>query len=198
SITLLRGEAQGFPGSRVYVALADVLSNGYIQLSNGSKFGLSSRGRNGHPLPSGQIAVFEVRPAGESLPPGIPMCGLDTSGWTPPSHDGFDPRVPGPIHQLRQIQLAVETDYEYFSLCNDLTAAGTYLVQLYGAVSDIYIRDVNAEVMLTFVRLWDTPADLFNDPDPLTPFQNYWNANMQSVVRDTAQFCSGRRNLPAG
>src|SRR5262245_29389372 len=163
-ITLLRGDVPALPGSHAYIALADSVSNGYIQLSDGSKFGLSSRGRDGRPLHAGHVALFEVRPAGESMPPGIAMCGLDTSGWTPPPPDGFGPRGAAPIHRLRQIQMAIETDYEFFSLFNDLTAAGTYVVQLYGAISDIYIRDVNAEVMLSFVRLWDTPADLFNDP----------------------------------
>ncbi|MBI5865009.1 MAG: hypothetical protein HZB38_10980 [Planctomycetes bacterium] len=99
---------------------------------------------------------------------------------------------------LHQVQLAVETDNEYYVLFGDANAAAAYVVAVYGAVSDIYIRDVDAEVTLTFVRIWDNPDDIFNDPDPLGQFLNYWNANMGSVVRDAAQLFSGRRNLPAG
>jgi len=96
------------------------------------------------------------------------------------------------------LQLAVETDYEFFELFGDPNAAAAYVVQLYGAISDIYVRDVNTRVELTFVRLWDNPADLFNSPDPLTPFRDHWNANMQLVVRDVAQFLTGQRTLSAG
>ena len=71
-------------------------------------------------------------------------------------------------------------------------------MQLYGAVSDIYLRDVNARFELTFVRIWDNENDLFNEPDPLVPFRDYWNANMGAVQRDVAQFFTGRRDLPYG
>ncbi len=69
---------------------------------------------------------------------------------------------------------------------------------LYGAVSDIYLRDVDAHIVLTFVRLWDTPKDLFNEPSPLRPFRDYWLKNMGEVERDVAQYLSGRRDLPWG
>jgi outer membrane protein assembly factor BamB len=99
---------------------------------------------------------------------------------------------------MKRIELAVETDYEFYARFNDLDAAAFYAVALYGAVSDIYIRDLNAHIELTFVRFWDTPADMFNDPDPLMPFRTWWNANMGGVPRDAAQFLTGRRDLPYG
>ena len=71
---------------------------------------------------------------------------------------------------------------------------------LYAQVSDIYLRDVGSHITLTFVRIWETPDDLFNtvDPSPLTEFRNYWNANMGGVPRDVAQLISGRRDYPFG
>jgi len=39
---------------------------------------------------------------------------------------------------------------------------------------------------------------LFNESNPLGPFQSYWNANMGAVHRDVAQFTSGRRDLAFG
>ncbi|MHC4064670.1 MAG: M12 family metallo-peptidase, partial [Planctomycetota bacterium] len=74
----------------------------------------------------------------------------------------------------------------------------TYVMQLYAAVSDVFMRDVNTRVELSFVRLWDNPNDLFNQEDPISEFRNYWNQNMTGVHRDVAQFCSGRVNFPYG
>ena len=75
---------------------------------------------------------------------------------------------------MRQIQLAAETDYELFQRCGSLEATAVYVVALYGAVSDIYQRDVGAHIELTYVRLWDNPNDLFNEGSPLIPFRDYW------------------------
>ncbi|MGE3108567.1 MAG: M12 family metallo-peptidase [Phycisphaerales bacterium] len=109
------------------------------------------------------------------------------------------PRGAANIRGLQQLQLAVETDYELFELFGNAPDAMEYVVLLYAQVSDIYIRDVNTRVVLSFVRLWDNPMDLFNTPDdPLGAFRSFWNMNMQAVVRDTAQFLTGRRNLSAG
>lgn len=199
SVVLLRGTVEGLPGSHVFLAFSEHGSQGYLDATGGQRYAVSSRdGRGGH-LPGGQAAVFEARPAGGSLPPGVPMCGVDARGWSGPMPPaGGAARGGPPLRGLRQIQLAVETDYEFYTLFHDLDEAGAYIVTLYGAISDIYIRDVHASVMLTFVRLWDDPADLFNEPDPLNAFQSHWNSTMGHVVRDAAQFCSGRRNLPAG
>ncbi|MFO0872581.1 MAG: M12 family metallo-peptidase [Phycisphaerales bacterium] len=103
-----------------------------------------------------------------------------------------------PPNTTRVVEVAVDTDYELFSLIGDVDATIDYLVELYSAISDIYLRETNTRIVLTYVRVWDTPDDLFNEPDPLTPFVNWWNANMQAVPRDVAQLVSGRRNLPWG
>lgn len=200
SVVLLRGSVIGTPGSHAYLAFSPYTSNGFIELGRGAgRYGITSMlDATGAPI-SDEIVVVPVHAAGGSLPPGVPTCGVERDTRPPQA----PPQRPGvtdypPTKGLRQLQLAVETDYEYFQLFNDLNAANAYVVQLYGAVSDIYVRDVNAHITLSFVRLWDDPNDLFNEPDPLQPFQQYWNANMQQVTRDTAQFFSGRRNLPAG
>jgi len=71
---------------------------------------------------------------------------------------------------------------------------------LYGAVSDIYIRDVNTRIELTFVRLWETPSDPYNGDNLLLALQARWTPGMlPGVPRDAVQLLSGRRNItPAG
>jgi hypothetical protein len=97
-----------------------------------------------------------------------------------------------------RVEVAVETDYELYEQFWDLDDEAAYIVQLYGAISDVYQRDVGTTLTLTFVRLWDDPDDLFNEQEPLSTFAGYWNRNMDHVQRDLAQFLSGRVNFPWG
>ena len=78
------------------------------------------------------------------------------------------------------------------------TSMGSFVVQLYGAVSSLYMRDVNARVDLSFVRVWEDENDGYNAPVPLGSFRDHWNNNMGHVERDVAQLLTGRRNLPYG
>ncbi|MCP3905578.1 MAG: hypothetical protein GY715_18280, partial [Planctomycetes bacterium] len=106
--------------------------------------------------------------------------------------------VPVATTGVRVIELAIETDYEYYTLHEDAASAAAYVLELYGAVSDLYERDLDMRLEITFVRIWDDPDDLFNEPNPLGPFQTYWENNMTTVPRDAAQLLSGRRNLAWG
>lgn len=203
-ISFLRGKVSGQPNSHVFMALCDRQSTGYIDLGNGAgRYQIASRDNRGRALGPGVISVFQSLSTTSQVP-AVPFCGVQ-------SHEVPDTNEPALVGLaaargvsfvpgLKHIELAVETDFEYFSLFNDLDAAATYLVQMYGAVSDIYIRDVDTRIELVFARLWDNPDDLFNDvdPSPLPEFQNYWNANMDAVSRDIAQLFSGRRDYPFG
>lgn len=199
SVVLLRGEIVGRAGSRFFLGLGEMIANGYV-MPGGGRPGLGITGRpvNGRVLSGDELAI--VAPRGGGSLPDVPACGVDSpiAGDPAPPPGGPAPRGGEPRRGLRHIQLAVETDYELYSLFNDLNEEAAYIVTLYAAGADIYVRDVDANLSLSYVRLWDTPADLFNEPDPLQAFRNYWNANMGSVTRDVAQFLSGRRNLPAG
>jgi len=103
----------------------------------------------------------------------------------------------GTVLGMKQVEVACDTDNEYYTLFNDATAAGEYIVQLYGAISDIYITEVRSTVVLTYFRLWTTP-DPFTSASPLDQFRTHWNTNMQAIPRDTAQLLQARANLSAG
>ncbi len=211
SVSLFRGRVLDRPGSHLLLAFSEEGSTGYVDLGAGHKrYLVSSRGRAGRRLGPGRVTVFEAgtagrpgpgsgpgpRPAG--LSPDVPLCGADELAGPLPTATAAT--TSGPIKGLQHLQLAVETDYEFFILFGDANAAMTYLMEMYAQVSDIYIRDVDTRVELSFVRLWDTPNDLFNivDPSPLRDFQDYWNVNMTGVQRDAAQLFSGRRDYPFG
>lgn len=187
SVVLLRGRVAGDLYSRVYLALSPHGSNGFIE-SGSMRCGLSSRLTKNAALAPWELAIF---PALVSGPNPSPFCHLhDLAPAAPP--DGSPSVVP----HLRQIELAIETDHEFYLVFNDADAAFAYVLQLYGAVSDIFMRNINARIDLTFVRIWDTPTVPFSSG--LGAFRDYWNANMQWVPRDVAQMFSGRGDLPGG
>ncbi|MCW5775605.1 MAG: hypothetical protein KIS87_04050 [Phycisphaeraceae bacterium] len=196
SVTLLRGTVIGLPGSRVFIALGANASNGYIEVA-GERFGISSRLPGGGVTRAGEVAVFAVRPGGSILPPGVEYCRVVRHDEEPSQN----PRnvQDQPTNLYRVVELAIETDYEYFLLFGDLDAAAEYIVSLYGAISDVYLREMNLRFELTYVRLWDNRNDLYQGlENPLSAFRSHWNSNMQHVKRDTAQYLSARRYLNAG
>lgn len=206
SVRMFTGAVANHPGSSVFLAISDRVSTGRIDLGAGApRYRLSSVGANGRKLESGRLSLFEAT-ADVAATPDAPLCGND--------------HVPGidalakvaPVDQgsaagealrkgLTVIEIGIDTDYEFYQQFNDLTAEAAYITILYGAVSDIYIRDINARYLLTFVRLWDDPNDLYNDVNgnqPLFDFVDEWNFNMGFVTRDVAQLVSGRRDFSFG
>ena len=98
----------------------------------------------------------------------------------------------------RLVEMAVDADYEFVSMFATPTAAIDYILALYGANSFILERDCNTRLRMNYIRTFDSADDLYNEPDPLGPFRNEWNANQTSVTRDLAQLLTGRRDLPYG
>ncbi|MBL9141443.1 MAG: hypothetical protein JNK53_06205 [Phycisphaerae bacterium] len=177
-----RGFVRDQPDARAFVVTTPEHAVGYVQLQ-GERVWINEGPRR-------------ERPSGAaSPPPGTPLCGSDGLPCAHASHlQGFE--LPAP--STRVIKLAVDTDYEFFSLFQNAQEAADYVVALYAADSDIFLTETNSRLELTFVRIWETPDDLFNQPDPLSEFVQHWNQNMGQVDRNVAQLLSGRRNLPWG
>lgn len=204
-LAFFRGRVSGRAGSHVFLAFSDRVFTGSVELGPGApRFGISEKDHNGLPLPSGMLSVFEPR-GGAGLPAGLPKCGVSSEPLRPvaPVSDSAEPEssaIAGttPRVGLQHLELAVETDYEYYSLFGDTVAATDYVFLMYGAVSDIYMRDVDTRIEVVFVRIWTDPNDIINGPDPLFEFRAEWLATMGGVARDNAQFFSGRRDFPFG
>ncbi len=201
SLALFHGSVVGHPGSQVFLALGESLSTGFVDLGH-ERYRVASKDLAGRDLPPGRLTVFRTTSMMPSLPPGVPLCGLEdpanpphASGLDRPSlpvRGGSDPRV-----GLKHLELAVDTDLEFFQLFDNAQEAAAYLVALYAEVSIIFQRDVDVWVDLVFARIWQEP-DPFDGANPLPEFRDYWNANMGSVHRDIVQLLSGRRNYPFG
>ncbi len=196
-LAMYRGRVRGYSNSHVFIGFGGSNAFGFIELGGGiQRYQVSAVTNAQAPLGRTSLSVFQSDSV-MSLPPNVALCGVDTTGLVAErgpvqTQGGTLPPTP------HVIELAIETDFELFELFNDVDAVADYVTLVYAAVSDIHLRDVNARIVLTFVRVWDTPDDLFNEESPLGPFRNYWEQNMGKVHRDAAQFFSGRRDMPFG
>jgi len=188
AIVLLRGRVVGEPiaHSRVFMAVSGTSIIGYAECA-GESIQFSSFGPD---LAPGQIALTRASRSG--LVPNVPLCGVLDPGQavreTPST-------LPPPTRGMTELELAVDTDYEFFALFDDVDAAAFYAVALYGAISDVFMDDVNTRLELVYLRLWDSPNDLFNEANPLPPLTDHWNSQMGHVPRDAVQLLTGRRDL---
>ena len=135
----------------------------------------------------------EGRPA---APPTESLCAMLEA----PDHDGGLAGATGPVTPplTRVVDLAVDADYEFFTIFDSETAATDYATALYAADSAILERDAGVRLRVCYLRLFATPADPYDAPDPLGSFRDEWETNQTAVARDLAQLLSGRRNLPYG
>ena len=178
-VLLLRGHVAGRAGSHVVLALSEYGSTGLIDLGEEhGRYQLSGAPGSDETPNTVQLRV-SILPSLDGVLPGVSLCGVSDSageagstrfagaaGSTRFAGVGSLRRPAGegaPLPEVtQQVELAIETDYEFYQLFGDLDAAAAYVVELYAVVSDIFLRDVNTRMVLTFVRLWDTPEDLFN------------------------------------
>lgn len=97
-----------------------------------------------------------------------------------------------------QVEVAIETDYEFFALFGHEQQALDYIGDLFAYASIVYQRELGTQFLIGWSRLWTQGANL--DPwtetqssaDVLEEYRNYWNQNMGSVERTTGHMLSGK------
>jgi hypothetical protein len=191
---LFRGHVVGEPESYAFVGLSPHGVNAYINTVDGTHVvssGLASaRGAtviyNLPRLPEGVITWRPFECATGLLGPLIPVISDGGRGVR-------DVRS-GPC---RVAQIAVETDWEFTGTLfgGDTGASTAYAATLFGAVSEIYTRDLNTRLEICYLRIWSSSNDPWNRHDTLSQleqFQDYWNDNMTHVDRNAVHFLSGR------
>jgi len=191
-VTHFEGRVEGVASSSCYLAFGTTGAAGWVHLGSGAgEFTLRRVGSDAPGLCAGRVEF--VRSAGTSAPE-VPVCG-GIHGAGDGGTAGFGSVPPG----LRKVvELAVDTDYDYYAIFGNGTAATEYIATLAGAISAIYRRDCDASIKVVYLRLQTDAADLFNEADPLVPFRNYWTAGGAGISRDLFTLITGRRNLPYG
>ena len=96
----------------------------------------------------------------------------------------------------REFRVAVDTDTEYTMSAHggNTVAAAQYALLLMGASSQVYDRDLNIKLPVSYLRLW-TGEDPWTQTDmgaQLGEYRDYWAANMGNVPRDMGHHLNGR------
>lgn len=117
----------------------------------------------GHPVPSGNPVDYLTRgPMTRAFPEGglTPGAPREALGRTDP--------------QVRIADIFVECDPSYTVQFDSAEDAADYAITLFAAVSDIYRRDLGAELRIPdgYLRIWETEPP-WGDPD-LYVFIEYW------------------------
>lgn len=196
-VVLLTGQVAGHPDSHVFLGLSPHGSNGIIRVG-GETFVVSS-GRHAR---AANALVYSL----SSLPAGAITwrdfhCAVDElvgEGSLPVDLEPSTSSLGGPRDGvLWVIDMAIETDWEFTGSLfgGDTDASGAYATMLVGAASEIYMRDLGAQLVISYLRLWSNSSDPWSSGDTssqLSQFRSYWQSNMGSVQRDLAHMLSGR------
>lgn len=189
---LFTGRIIGQPDTSAYLSISPYGVYGFI-LASDRQLVISS----GPPGAGWATTLYD--PA--AVPPGYLnlldfACATDTSDlsnwYSRENTDGAAGSSP-----CRYFRLAVETDYEFLAnpFGGNSSAASAYVATLFGAVSQIYSRDVNTRVYVSFLRFWATPDDPWtagSTSSQLDQFRTYWIENMGGEFRHLTHFLSGR------
>ena len=194
-VAMFGGTIAGDEDSLVYIAFSENMTLGYIN-TNGSQYiissgpsdqGLDTVIYNTAEIPEGSINFMEMACNAIPVPDEFRQTGT-TSG--PAIAALGEP-------PCRVANMAIETDTEFRTdlFGGDAGDASDYATMLVGAVSEVYERDLNVILNISFLRIW-TSNDPWNQNggtvDQLFQFRDYWNANMTGEDRSGAHFFSGR------
>lgn len=182
------GAIRGEPGSRAFLTLD----------AEGEVRGVVSSGPEHWLLRerSGDLELAAVDPVRDlDLPARVFECD---GALLPPGAGGLEavplPVLPAaaPSHLAR---VAVETDYEYYSLFGSVNGAVAYALGLIGYASTIFGNEIGTPLLVSHLSLWTTAADPWNQTTSfcaLMQLGKYWNDNRTAVQRTLVHQLSGR------
>jgi hypothetical protein len=122
-------------------------------------------------------------------------CGVEDAAR--PILDSKNKNTQRSVVGCKAIQVAVDTDWEFTGdLFEGNTAASSeYATTLMGAMSSIYMSDMNVGIHVSFLRLWSSSSDPWNADTTgaqLPQFREHWETQMGDVQRHLAHLLSGR------
>ena len=175
---------------------------------------LAISGAGARGLVTARGGIYEIAPEGGGARVRATERGQPLGGWTcgagrlptltparsrPPSPPAAP--VSGAPPQYA-VDIAVDSDWEFYSLFGSVEAAADYAALLIGAVSAVYRRDVSTHLQISDLFLWTTPADPWTVTsdlfEALYELGDYWHANHPDVERTTVHLLSGKPGLTGG
>jgi WD40 repeat protein len=167
-VVTLRGAVEGKPGSTAYLAFsASGATLGVIkQPGEPDRWLHATRAMDGSRsvwLGGSGVGTIEQLPFCET-PEATPQLPLST--------DTMIDLAKGP----RLLRIAIDGDQSFVQLFDTEDEAHEYVVMLIGAISDIFLRDLNFRMQVGFSRMWPNGGTPFT-PGSLSSFRNHWLAN---------------------
>jgi cysteine-rich repeat protein len=192
------GTVRDEPGSRAVVIASPDAVHGFV-VSGGMVYPFG-------PDPAGGYRSYALRDVDAAVYPAPgEFCANDLHADVVNTPAALAALVPPPVALrattgLVQADVAVDTDFEFWSKFGADQPALDYLASLVAAASAIYQRDLGVRLRFPYVRLWATSADPWaatQATDQLREVQAYWSnpANGMDALagaRDTVHFISGK------
>ena len=192
------GTVQGEPDSRVYLGFgrdagAHILV-GTIEIGSESWWlsdgGLRARQRGLPPMIAHESAL-----AAQSVE-GLACAAAELAENVKGAESGANEGGLAGGAACREFKIAVDTDTEFTMSAQggNTVAAAQYALLLMGASSQIYARDVDVRIPITFLRLWtgEDPWTMTGMVDQLYQYRDFWAANETHIVRDLGHHLAGR------
>lgn len=192
-VFVARGRIHGEPDSLVFLSFSvHGPVNGYVQRSDGTRYFMSRASK------SADAPVAIHRDAGLfGAPDSEEFCGLHETA-APIATGETAARAATLYGGPMLAHVAVDADQFFVNLFDgDELAAQAYIAQVMAAVSDIYVRDLDMRLVLSFVRTWPNGGEPFVATD-LGGFANYWQANEDMTGLNYVHMFSGSRNTTYG
>jgi sugar lactone lactonase YvrE len=202
-VLLLRGSIHNEPGSRVFLSIPQRgRAVGRLLRATGEQFLLRTERADNN------ATDIVIQTHSNEWPDSADPCGTQTEPHSKPvdgaNPDGGIAGFPGTggtalidSRGPRALVVAVDADQSFTQLFPSTGEAQEYIVQVIGAVSDIYLRDLNFRLVLDFSRLWPDGGEPFSATN-LSGFRNYWLANENLTGLNLVHMFSGRRDLAYG
>lgn len=196
-----QGHVDGQPKTLAYLSIQE---NGQIQgiITNQGRYWILAGGDTPG-SPANGIAASEVEPADLQHFSQPFQCGADAlKGPRLPSKQ-LSKRNLGPPKQLASFTganfnavIAIESDFEYFSLFGSSIAALAHASNLIGFASTVFSEEINIALSLGITTIWSAPNDPWTETQAecaLYEFGRAWNNGQGSVDRTLAHFLSGKK-----
>jgi len=203
-LSFWRGRVADIDGSSVFLALSPHGSRGWVRLTDDPDDTLQLEVER-TPAGAVQRIVWQAQlPGPAHVSPeefcsgalehaGTDLAALRTGRAGPPVEEALDPT---------RCRLVLETDFQFYQIFNDVTAAVVYVTQLIGAISDQYLEDVQTVLSIEYLGIYTSgTADPWVTPDTggdalamLDEFQVAWSpyfGGAWPASADLAHFISG-------
>lgn len=210
NVQLWRGSVEGDAQSFAFLAISPDSADGYVQ-TKGVTYVVASVPAKVGGVMGGRTVVAEaslidrsVLAAAQAIPAGraaLPLAtcagGVLPPGFKAPEVNRGETLLPLRASDCRRFQVAIDTDNAFTGLfAGNTTRSSAYLTKLLGAISEVYFREVQTVLKVSYMRVWATdspsPYTAADTSSQLSQFRTYWIANRPPQPHAIAHLLSGR------